>query len=211
MRSVIVAASLIGAVASSWALQVVPTSYSMPNGVSGAFSYFDDSYNGAGCVTCAGSALSGGKGDLTDGVLATANWFTTPAPWVGWNSSPTITFQFAGTVSIDTVTLRFDDSNGSGGVSAPGSVTIAGQNFIVTDPVSSAPFDFAVTGLAFSGSSLPITINRVGSNWVMLSEVRFSTAVPEASKWSMLAAGALALAAFAGRKRRFGDMKSGAA
>ena len=38
----------------AWAIQVVPTSYSLNNGTSGAFSYFDDKYNGTGCKTCAG-------------------------------------------------------------------------------------------------------------------------------------------------------------
>jgi MYXO-CTERM domain-containing protein len=208
MRSFIVALSLAGLTASALAIQVVPISYSMPNGVAGAFTYFDDSYNGSGCVTCAGSALSGGKGDLTDGVLANANWFSSPGPWVGWSTNPTIVFQFAGNVAIDTVSLRFDDSNGNGGVSPPASVTIAGQTFLVTDAITSTPFDFTVTGLTFVGSSLPIAINRTGTNWVMLSEVTFSSTVPEAPQWAMLAAGALGLAGVV-RRRREGHSSHG--
>lgn len=193
MKSIVVALSLTGVAASAWAIQVVPVSYSMPNGVAGIYTYFDDTYNGTGCITCTGAALSGGRGDLTDGVLAVSNWSVTPGPWVGWNSNPTITFQFGGTVSIDSISFRFDDSNGNGGVSPPSSVTIAGQNYLVNDPIGSAPFDFTVAGLAFTGSSLAITINRTGSNWVMLSEVAFSSAVPEAPRWTLLFAGLLAL------------------
>ena len=71
---------------------VVPTSYDMLNGQTGSFTYWDDSYNGTGSPTTSGDLLTGGLGDLTDGVIATENWFSTPGPYVGWDSiTPTIT------------------------------------------------------------------------------------------------------------------------
>jgi hypothetical protein len=173
----LLAGALLGT--SAMAVQVMPASYSMANGVAGVFTYFDDSYNGTGCVTCAGAALSGGLGDLTDGVAATSNWFVSSGPWVGWSSNQTITFQFASTVSIDSVTFRFDDSNGNGSVAVPASVVVLGTTYSVTDPAGSPPIDFTVTGLNFVGTTLPVTINARGANWMMLSEVTFLSAVPE--------------------------------
>ena len=55
------------------------TSYSMPNGNTGSYTYWDDTYSGSGDVTVSNSALSGGTGDLTDGVIAGDNWFVTEA------------------------------------------------------------------------------------------------------------------------------------
>ncbi|MFN7925008.1 MAG: PEP-CTERM sorting domain-containing protein [Bryobacteraceae bacterium] len=66
-----------------------PLFYSGPNGGTGAYTYFDDSYNAPGApVTTPYAALSGGLGDLTNGVTTTQNWGTTPGPYVGWLQSP---------------------------------------------------------------------------------------------------------------------------
>jgi hypothetical protein len=59
----------------------LPISYEMRNG----YGYLDQRYNGLGCATCDHSMLSGGLGELTDGVLGTVDWSGLPAvPWVGW-------------------------------------------------------------------------------------------------------------------------------
>lgn len=93
-------ASLAGS-ASAATLNVA--SYDMPNGEEytsySGYEYFDESYNGTGDTSVSRAQLSGGTGDLTDGVIGTATWeptnfFTTPEqratlqagmrPYVGW-------------------------------------------------------------------------------------------------------------------------------
>ena len=59
---------LTGGTASATAL--LPDSYDMLNGNTGSYQYWDDTYTGTGCLTCDGDALAGGKGDLTDGIIA---------------------------------------------------------------------------------------------------------------------------------------------
>src|SRR5438128_164853 len=61
--------------------QLFATSYDTPNGDgqahSGSFNYWDLGYTGAGATNVDGAALSGGLGDLTDGVIASDFWFNT--------------------------------------------------------------------------------------------------------------------------------------
>lgn len=192
----IVASFVLGlAAASAQAIQVVPTSYAMPNGFIGGTSYLDDTYTGSGCRTCAGSALSGGLGDLTDGIVATGNWDTQAVRYVGWNSNPTVTFTFAASTTVNSVTFYFDDAAGYGGVRPPTSVSIAGQTYAVVDPNtgSAAPFAFTVNGLSLPGTSIPVLFSRTGgSGAFMVSEVTFDgvvSAVPEPSQWAMLLLG----------------------
>ncbi|MBX9917534.1 MAG: FxDxF family PEP-CTERM protein [Nitrosomonas sp.] len=178
----------------------------MLNGNTGSYNYWDETYNGAGCVTCDNAALSGGRGDLTDGIIATDNWFVTEAPvgngpYVGWTLDPTITFHWNAPVNISSITFHFDDSNGSGGVSAPASVDVNGINFPISDPAGSAPFAFVANGLAFTGNDLAVTIHRSNA-WVFLSEVEFNvTPVPEPETYAMLLAG-LGLVGIAIRRRK---------
>lgn len=186
------------AVGGSHAVQVVPVSYDMSNGVSGTYQYWDDSYSGSGCITCDGSPLSGGRGDLTDGVIASSNWQIAEAPagagpYVGWtNFNPTISFHFGQTVSIGSVTVYMDDSQ-FGGVVAPASVVIGSTTYPVIDPAGTAPFAFTVTGLNFVGSDLNVTINRNGQ-WTFVSEIQFQSPVPEPGTSVTLLAGLLVLA-----------------
>lgn len=187
------------------AVQVVPSSYAMRNGNSGDYQYFDESYNGTGCVTCAGASLSGGLGDLTDGAIAAASWNVVeppagPGPYVGWSFiNPAITFNFAGVVNIDSVTISFD-SNAITGVFAPQAVTIAGQTFPITAPAQAGPFSATFNNLGFVGSSLPISITRNGV-WVFASEVQFhATAVPEPATSALLLAGGALVAGLARRR-----------
>jgi hypothetical protein len=157
---------------------VNPTSYSMPNGNTGSYNYWDESYTVSGNSSVDGSAFSGGIGDLTDGVVANNNRFITEAPpgagpYVGWtNVNPIITFYFGGITNFSRVRILFDDSR-SGGVTAPSSVTINGSNLGVTDPAGVAPFraDFDVSGLA-STDQLSFQLNR-NNDWVFASEFEF--------------------------------------
>ena len=159
---------------------LIPTSYDMVNGQSGSYSYYDDTYDGSGDPTVALSPLSGGLGELTDGIIATEHWNETSSPYVGWNTvDPTITFHFAEPMFFDRVTIYVDDSGGGGGVVPPTEVTVtiggSTQAFPVTDPPGDAPFAFNCTGLNMSGDTVEVTIaDYSASSYMMLSEVEFS-------------------------------------
>ena len=154
-----------------------PVSYDMLNGESGTHTYFDDAYDGSGDNTVPLAPLSGGLGDLTDGVIATEHWNVTPEPYVGWQTiDPTITFHFANTVNVNMVVLHLDDSGGGGNVYPPTNVIIymggSGQTFPVTDPPGSEPFAFTCADLDQIGDTLELTLADYNSStYMMLSEV----------------------------------------
>ena len=216
LRMITASAAVLFATASAaHAVQIIPTSYDMPNGNSGSYHYWDESYSGSGATgnpAADGSALAGGMGDLTDGIIATQNWYiteapiSTPGPYVGWTISPTITFHFAGTPTIDEVRFYFDDAD-NGGVVAPASVVVDGLLSAVTDPpANSDPFLHTVSGLNIAKSSFDVTLNS-GGPWVFISEIEFygpSTApeVPLPAPLALLGAGIVALGIAGRRKHR---------
>ena len=186
---------------------VTPLSYSMVNGNTGSYEYWDETYNGAGCNTCSNAALSGGLGELNDGIVATQNWYVTEAPtgnggYVGWTIDPTITFNFAPGTAIGSISIAFDDSDGAGGVSAPSSFIVNGVNYAVTEPAGSAPSFFTLSNLGFVGSTFTVTAIRK-NQWLMLSEVSFAApgAVPEPATWAMMMLG-FGTAGYSLRSRR---------
>ncbi|MCA8929949.1 MAG: PEP-CTERM sorting domain-containing protein [Alphaproteobacteria bacterium] len=203
-------AGLTGLVASAaQAVQIDPIRYDMRNGESGTYTYHDETYTGSGNKAANGAALSGGVGDLTDGVVATQNWIDAEiapnGPYVGWFTfDPTITFYFSGTPTINRVVFHFDDPNGLGGVMAPAGVTVDGVAQAIADPAGSAPFAVEVTGLNIVASSFDVGIQRRGSNiWIMLSEVEFfgdAVAAPTPGVLPLLAVGAAGLAGLARRR-----------
>ena len=199
------------------ALQITPISYDMENGGGGFAKYWDKKYNGTGNTSVNYAPLSGGVGDLTDGIIPTQNWNDVEVadgtgPYVGWeNRNPVITFNFAGTVNINAVTVYVDDANGFGAVSVPQSILLSmgGSNYnsgSLTDPPTAAPTSYTFSGLNFSGSSLQLTLNR-RTAWVFASEVTFDgellgvQPVPEpTSTLSLLALGTLGAASTLKRK-----------
>ncbi len=54
--------------------QIRPVSYDAPNGYTGSYEYWDESYSGIGDTSIDGAALTGGLGDLADGIVANDNW-----------------------------------------------------------------------------------------------------------------------------------------
>ena len=201
----IITLAFLGAAGSAYA-GLVPDSYNMLNGNTGSYNYWDETYSGAGCVTCDNAALTGGRGDLTDGIIAADNWNITEAPsgngpYVGWTLDPVITFHWNSPVNITSVTFYFDDANGLGGVSSPSSVDVNGTNFPIADPAGSAPFSFVANGLSFTGNDLAVTLHRSNA-WVFMSEVEFNAApIPEPETYAMLLAG-LGLLGFAAHRRK---------
>lgn len=173
---------------------VFPASYDMPNGETGTFTYWDDSYNGSGNTTVSGDPLSGGLGDLTDGVIASDNWFNQPSLYVGWNTiTPTITFRFAQAYTFDYLLLYVDDSNGNGGVSTPGSVDLLVNGSVSTfqlgESDGGAPVFYSIP-VSATTDTIAITLYDGEAQWVFLSEVTFF-AVPGPGAAGLLAAGGL--------------------
>lgn len=192
--------------ATVFAANIAPSSYDMPNGNSGAYHYWDDTYTGTGSNNIDGAFLSGGLGDLTNGIIANSNWYNTEqsqhGPFVGWTTNPTITFHFVAPSQFTKVNIYLDDSNGSGGVSAPGAVKINGVNYTVADPVGTDPFlaSFDVTGMAPT-DRVDIQIIR-NNSWVFASEVQFegpAHATPEPATMLLLGSG---LAGLIGARRK---------
>ena len=202
------------------ATQLFATSYDMLNGDGqahgGNFNYWDVNYTGAGARTTDGAALSGGLGDLTDGVVATDFWFNLEnnagtGPYVGWYGAagvraPTITFNFAGPVAIDTIRIQLDNS-GIGGVYAPTQILVDGIARAFTGPAPGTIGSVDLTGLGLNGASHTVQfIQAFDQNaWVFTSEVSFFGdslgGVPEPASWALLIGG-FALTGAALRRRR---------
>jgi hypothetical protein len=157
----------------------MPTAYDMPNGERGSFEYFDSSYSGRGNRSEAGAALSGGLGELTDGVIPTGFWNNPPGPWVGWDLiTPTITFHFSYLIRLETVRLHFASIGGGGGVGPPSRIEVrigdaSTVNFPIEHPNTEFPFAFIANLSGQWADRVSITVFDGQQNWVFLSEVEF--------------------------------------
>ncbi len=202
MRSMIaVAAMLFGAGPAIAAHPIAVTSYDTPNGdgqaSGGTYNYWDRNYSGTGATTTDGAPLTGGTGDLTDGVVAPSYWFLTEntagtGPYVGWYTSatpdPVITFHVAPGSFIRQIDLSVDNST-VGGVFQPAAIKIDGVD---TPFVHLAPGTFGVigiTGLGLAGTTHTIELDQQPGDWVFVSEIAFSGSVPEPATWTLLVAG----------------------
>jgi PEP-CTERM motif len=209
LRSIRLAATLAAILAgSAQAAPLTVASYDMPNGDSSTYVYHDGLYTGSGDKTLDNAPLSGGTGVLTDGVIPTLSWDSYGSsypngPYVGWTIDPsiTITFHFAGAVTIRGVTFHFDDPAGhSGQVQAPQSVAFGGQTYPgATGSQQTGPYALTIQDLSITTASLPVTITRANT-WVFLSEVTFDgIALPEPASLTLLGFG---LAGLLGARRR---------
>ena len=216
MRSVcafVCGAAALASLASFASAEVVkPVAYSMANGNTGSYHYWDDTYTGSGDRNQDGSSLSGGLGQLTDDVLGTDSWSAdlgngNAFEWVGWvNVNPVITFEFSDAVSFTEIAVHANNQK-SGGVgiftSFIASFSNDGVNYTSVFGRDVSQSERADTSARFYSLSLPeVSAKYVqlyfysGSQWTFVSEVTFA-AIPAPS-----ATGLLALAGLAATRRR---------
>jgi hypothetical protein len=207
----VAAAGLVTLPVAASAAPILPTSYDMLNGNTGSYNYWDESYDGLGLTAVDNAPLTGGLGDLTDGVIAPDNWNVVEAPpgngpYVGWTIDPVITFRFAPGDVVNSLTIYVDDSNGAGGVSVPDGIRInGGPLMLLTDPATATPLSFLFDGLNLSGE---IQLELIRKNqWLMLSEVEFDgvlhpTQVPEPGTLALLGTALTGLAIRLRRSRK---------
>jgi hypothetical protein len=214
------AAVLVGLAGAAGAVPIVPVSYDMANGhghaLGGWYNYWDKSYDGSGDVEADGAPLTGGLGDLVDGVVPLQIWDDVEnhegtGPYVGWiNINPVIVFHFDDDPLITTVRVHTDDSLGQGGVTPPSAVVVNGTWYPVelAEERSGAPFAIEIAELALRGEVTVELVRR--SPWVFVSEVTFEGVVPQAAGPEAVAEpGTVALMGFAvagllGLRRRQG-------
>jgi len=213
MCAVAVAAVCLLATVSGSAAPLTVTSYSMYNGGTGSFDYRDFTYlpcPGNNCDTTS-APLSGGTGKLTDGVSPSQSWYQYGwwTPWVGWyigyanNTNPTVTFNFGGPVTVNSVTVWVDNTIGYGGVGLPSEFTVSGiPYFIPADNVDPNPRAYTLSGLNITASSVNVQFFQGTQPWIMVGEVTFNgTTTPEPATMTLVGSG-LALAWWRRRKAR---------
>lgn len=187
MKTICVAAAIaVAGVGAASAAPITVQSYDVINGESGSYNYWDDTYNGTGATTVDRAPLSGGTGDLTDGVIATTGWVaaeapTGPGPYVGWaEPGVPIAFDFGQTVSLDSMTVWFDDSDGAGGVDHIAAVNVLdlGQVFSFGDPAGSGATSQTIGLGGLQTSTLDIRIFG-SATWIFVSEIQFDGTAPQ--------------------------------
>jgi len=185
--------------AAAQAAVLVPVSYTVPNGEGvnsgGSFNYHDDTYTGAGDTFVDGSLLSGGLGQLTDGVVGVQDWSQNlglgPAyEWVAWRTiTPAITFDLGAVFNVDEIRLHLNNRQ-AGGVFLPERVTIetsiTGIDFF---PAATYMFSAAeaaddsarFTAVALGYQARYVRVNLIDGDdnrWVFLSEATIEGTVP---------------------------------
>lgn len=150
-------------IVASASMTLSPVSYDMINGRSGFNSYRDETYGGPGAMgnpAADSSFLSGGLGQLTDGVVGTNSIFDNASfDWVGWlEVSPVISFDFGQQVTLESL-----------GLHAASVSSIFGD----VDLPSSIIWEFSNDGVTFGNSATRTTTaaeaNNPDSQWLDLS------------------------------------------
>lgn len=191
---------------------ISPISYSMLNGegtlAGGQWDYHDEAYSGLGDITTDLAPLSGGLGQLTDGVIATdylLDLGNGPAfEWVAWTTlDPTITFDFGSEFRFDLVRIWMASADPVGSVNHAARVSTAGSldglafaapqthDLIANPPESVTPLVLSLAGA--QGRFLRLELARSNGWWLFVSEMQFEgSAVPAPGAIALLAAAGLA-------------------
>jgi hypothetical protein len=217
---------------SASAVQIYATSYDLYNGGIGGYGnayFYDDKYTGSGSKTTPYAWLSGGLGDLTDGIVATLNWsdgtignLSQNVPYVAWNNGdgfapppggygfiPYVLFHFAPNTVIDDVKISMNYGYRSNPVDfLMGGVTKTRSVSNVNLGPANNWYDFPNLGL--NGDTLKLTFhfNENPADWIFVSEVEFfapdvippGPSVPEPATMLLLGSGLIGLAGY-GRKK----------
>ncbi|OYU93888.1 MAG: hypothetical protein CFE45_20410 [Burkholderiales bacterium PBB5] len=199
---------------------IAVTSYSMQDGADLHGAYYDNLYNGN---RSSGGYLSGGTGDLTDGVLtaSVSAGYGAWAPYVLWDGqSPVIVFDLGSEYTLSSVTAYFKYYP-QAAVYMPASVDLRysndGLNFGSSHLRTLSADERAVPGgdnadgtfelitTPGSGRYVQMTLNNGPENrWIAMSEVVFDgtpggLSVPEPAGIALVLT---ALAAMAGARRK---------
>jgi hypothetical protein len=176
-------------------------SYSMYNGGVGSYDYWDTTYLPCPINSCntTGSFLSGGTGQLTNGVDSTRDWnLGYPEQWVGWyegetnGANPLVTFYFSGPVTVHSIDVWFDNTLGLGGVGAPSQILVDGSPYVPPQNTY-GPQGFTISGLDLTGNSVNVQFDQGPQPWVFIGQVTFNGTVPEPGTMLLLAVGMLGL------------------
>lgn len=188
---------------------ITVASYDTPNGdgqaSGGTYNYWDLAYSGVGTTNVDGAPLSGGSGDLTNGIVAADFWYNVEngagtGPYVGWYTvstlNPTVAFTLLNYADpgayfdVQQIDIHIDNSR-VGGVFAPAAILVNGAPVAFTAPAPGTIGWISLTGFAGVTSLSPVNVQFIqDSGWVFVSEVQFSgTFVPEPASWAMLIAG----------------------
>lgn len=189
------------------AAEIAVSSYDTPNGdgqaSGGSFNYWDLNYSGAGATNVDGAPLTGGLGDLTDGVVASDLWVNVEnaagtGPYVGWyfavTPNPLLTFNLAGPAVVNQIDIHIDNSF-VGGVFAPAAVWVDGvAQAFATVPLAGSIGTLSITGLNLVGTSHTIQFFQAGGGWTFVSEIDFlgervDGVIPEPGTWALMIAG----------------------
>jgi hypothetical protein len=188
------------------AASISPLSYDMNNGdgqaSGGSYNYWDGSYTGSGATSVDHAPLSGGTGDLTDGIVANDFWYAVEnvagtGPYVGWNGAAqgdtSIQFNFSGTQTISQIRIHIDNSM-VGGVYQPLEYLVNGNAWSFAPLADGTIGWITLTGAAVTGTSLSLMlVHQQSYDWIFASEVQLDgtsgTSVPEPGTFALLGLG----------------------
>lgn len=192
-------------------------SYDMHNGhgqaSGGSFNYWDRAYNGTGATTTDDALLTGGVGDLTDGIVATDFWFNVEnvagtGPYVGWRrivrQDPVVQFNFTIPWTVEEIRVHVDESQ-AGGVFQPLAYLVNGNAWSFTPLAPGTIGWVTLTGAPVTGSSLSLTlVHQTFDSWIFVSEVELigthGDPIPEPASGALLLLGLGLLGAGARRR-----------